>query len=85
MVGQPFQHIADIDHQRARWRGNRQPAPAAIQQFEPRFLRPQQQRDEIDVAMRRLRNKIDEGFEPKLIHTVRGMGYVLEQQDELAC
>lgn len=39
----------------------------------------------IDVAMRRLRNKIDEGFEPKLIHTVRGMGYVLEQQDELAC
>ncbi len=32
----------------------------------------------IDVAVRRLRAKIDEGFEPKLIHTVRGMGYVLE-------
>lgn len=32
----------------------------------------------IDVAVRRLRVKIDEGFEPKLIHTVRGMGYVLE-------
>jgi two-component system copper resistance phosphate regulon response regulator CusR len=32
----------------------------------------------IDVAVRRLRLKIDEGFELKLIHTVRGMGYVLE-------
>ena len=32
----------------------------------------------IDVAIRRLRAKIDEGFELKLIHTVRGMGYVLE-------
>ena len=32
----------------------------------------------IDVAVRRLRVKIDEGFEPRLIHTVRGMGYVLE-------
>lgn len=32
----------------------------------------------IDVAVRRLRAKIDEGFEPKLIRTVRGMGYVLE-------
>ncbi len=32
----------------------------------------------IEVAMRRLRAKIDDGFEPKLIQTVRGMGYVLE-------
>lgn len=32
----------------------------------------------IDVAIRRLRAKIDEGFEPKLIHTVRGMGYALD-------
>jgi two-component system copper resistance phosphate regulon response regulator CusR len=32
----------------------------------------------IDVAVRRLRLKIDEGFQLKLIHTVRGMGYVLE-------
>jgi len=32
----------------------------------------------IDVAVRRLRAKVDDGFEPKLIHTVRGMGYVLE-------
>jgi two-component system copper resistance phosphate regulon response regulator CusR len=32
----------------------------------------------IDVAIRRLRAKVDDGFEPKLIRTVRGMGYVLE-------
>jgi two-component system, OmpR family, copper resistance phosphate regulon response regulator CusR len=32
----------------------------------------------IEVAMRRLRAKIDDPFEPKLIHTVRGMGYVLD-------
>ncbi|MDQ3061178.1 MAG: heavy metal response regulator transcription factor [Pseudomonadota bacterium] len=32
----------------------------------------------IEVAMRRLRGKIDDGFEPRLIQTVRGMGYVLE-------
>jgi two-component system copper resistance phosphate regulon response regulator CusR len=32
----------------------------------------------IEVAVRRLRAKVDDGFEPKLIQTVRGMGYVLE-------
>lgn len=32
----------------------------------------------IDVAVRRLRSKIDEGFDVKLIRTVRGMGYVLD-------
>ena len=32
----------------------------------------------IEVAMRRLRAKVDDSFEPKLIRTVRGMGYVLE-------
>lgn len=32
----------------------------------------------IEVAMRRLRAKVDDGFEPKLIRTIRGMGYVLE-------
>ncbi|WP_313953418.1 heavy metal response regulator transcription factor [Accumulibacter sp.] len=32
----------------------------------------------IDVAVRRLRAKVDEPFDPKLIRTVRGMGYVLE-------
>jgi two-component system copper resistance phosphate regulon response regulator CusR len=32
----------------------------------------------IDVAVRRLRAKVDDGYEQKLIHTARGMGYVLE-------
>ena len=32
----------------------------------------------IEVAMRRLRAKVDDAFEPKLVRTVRGMGYVLE-------
>ncbi|MDP1595391.1 transcriptional activator protein CopR [mine drainage metagenome] len=32
----------------------------------------------IEVAMRRLRAKVDDNFEPKLIQTIRGMGYVLE-------
>lgn len=32
----------------------------------------------VEVAVRRLRAKIDDHFEPKLIHTVRGMGYVME-------
>ena len=33
----------------------------------------------IEVAMRRLRNKVDDPFPTKLIKTVRGMGYVLEE------
>ena len=32
----------------------------------------------LDVAVSRLRSKVDDGFDTKLIHTVRGMGYVLE-------
>src|SRR5690554_6802199 len=36
----------------------------------------------IDVAIRRLRAKIDDDFEPKLIHTVRGMGYMLDLNSE---
>lgn len=32
----------------------------------------------IEVAVRRLRAKIDDGFEPKLIRTIRGMGYVID-------
>lgn len=34
----------------------------------------------VDVAIRRLRQKVDDPFEKKLIHTVRGMGYLLEDQ-----
>ena len=33
----------------------------------------------VDVYVRRLREKIDAGFEPKLLHTVRGSGYVLKE------
>ena len=36
----------------------------------------------VDVAIRRLRSKVDEPFAGKLIHTVRGMGYVLEDRRE---
>ncbi len=36
----------------------------------------------IDVAVRRLRAKIDDEFEIKLIRTVRGMGYVLETPEQ---
>ncbi|MBC3868608.1 heavy metal response regulator transcription factor [Undibacterium oligocarboniphilum] len=36
----------------------------------------------IEVAVRRLRTKIDEGQDVKLIQTVRGMGYVLENPEE---
>jgi two-component system, OmpR family, copper resistance phosphate regulon response regulator CusR len=36
----------------------------------------------IDVAVRRLRAKVDDGFEVKLIQTVRGIGYVLESPDK---
>lgn len=36
----------------------------------------------IDVAIRRLRAKIDDDFERKLIHTVRGMGYMLDASGE---
>lgn len=35
----------------------------------------------VEVAVRRLRAKVDDPFEPKLIHTVRGMGYVLELRE----
>ena len=35
----------------------------------------------IDVAIRRLRAKVDDAFSPKLIHTVRGMGYTLDLPD----
>ena len=38
----------------------------------------------IEVAMRRLRAKVDDAYEVKLIQTVRGMGYVLEAPEESA-
>lgn len=35
----------------------------------------------VEVAVRRLRAKIDEPFQKKLVHTVRGFGYVMEERD----
>jgi two-component system copper resistance phosphate regulon response regulator CusR len=35
----------------------------------------------VDVHVRRLRAKVDDPFEHKLIHTARGIGYVLEQRE----
>lgn len=34
----------------------------------------------VDVHIRRLRSKVDDPFPAKLIHTVRGMGYLLEKR-----
>ncbi len=36
----------------------------------------------VDVYIRNLRRKIDDPFDQKLIHTVRGAGYRLWAQDE---
>jgi two-component system copper resistance phosphate regulon response regulator CusR len=36
----------------------------------------------LEVAIRRLRSKVDDPFPKKLIHTVRGIGYVLEPRAE---
>lgn len=33
----------------------------------------------VDVYIRRLRMKMDDDFEPKLLHTVRGVGYILRE------
>ena len=38
----------------------------------------------VEVAVRRLRAKVDDDFTPKLIRTVRGMGYVLEDSAGVA-
>ena len=32
----------------------------------------------VEVAIKRLRAKVDNAFSPKLLHTIRGMGYVME-------
>ena len=34
----------------------------------------------VDVAIKRLRRKVDEPFDMRLIHSVRGMGYVVEER-----
>ena len=36
----------------------------------------------VEVAVRRLRGKLDDPFKQKLLHTIRGMGYVLEVREQ---
>jgi len=36
----------------------------------------------VDVYLNYLRGKVDEGFKPKLLHTVRGFGYVLREETD---
>ncbi len=36
----------------------------------------------VDVVIRRIRAKTDDPYSVKLIHTIRGVGYVLEQREE---
>jgi two-component system, OmpR family, copper resistance phosphate regulon response regulator CusR len=36
----------------------------------------------IDAQIARLRRKIDDRFKPKLLHTIRGVGFVLKEEDE---
>jgi two-component system, OmpR family, copper resistance phosphate regulon response regulator CusR len=36
----------------------------------------------IDVHVARLRRKLDDGFDRKLLHTVRGVGFILREEDE---
>ena len=38
----------------------------------------------VEVAIKRLRDKIDAPFPQKLLHTIRGMGYVLELRQDAA-
>ncbi|CAP44962.1 two-component response regulator [Bordetella petrii] len=36
----------------------------------------------VEVAVRRLRSKIDDPFDAKLLHTIRGMGYLIEYRPD---
>jgi two-component system copper resistance phosphate regulon response regulator CusR len=38
----------------------------------------------VEVAIKRLRAKIDASYMPKLLHTIRGMGYVMELREDEA-
>ena len=52
VVGQPLQHVADIDHQSPRRRRDVQPFAIRVLQLQPGLLGPQQKRDDVDVLMR---------------------------------
>ena len=57
--------------------------PVSRQQLLENFWSPSQppRANVVNVAMGRLRRKIDAGFEKKFIHTVHGVGYVAEYRD----
>lgn len=46
-------------------------------------IEPVDQANVIEVTVRRLRIKVDNPFEVKLLHTVRGVGYILQDRSEL--
>jgi len=52
VVGQPLEHIADVDDHRTLRRIDREPFAVAVEQLEPRFFGPEQHRDEVDILMR---------------------------------
>jgi heavy metal response regulator len=37
----------------------------------------------VDVFVNRIRNKIDKGYDEKLIHTIRGVGYVMREMENV--
>jgi hypothetical protein len=51
-VGQPLQHVADIDDQLALVGGDRQPVAVAVEQLQPGLLGAEQQGDGVDVLVR---------------------------------
>ena len=51
VVGQPLQHVADIDHQGPRGRSDVQPLPVRVLQLQTGLLGPQQQGDDVDVLV----------------------------------
>jgi two-component system copper resistance phosphate regulon response regulator CusR len=65
-------HLADLELdllRRKAWRGGERLA-----------LTFDSDTNVVEVAIRRLRAKLDDPFPTKLLHTVRGMGYVLEER-----
>ena len=52
MVGQPLQHIADIDRQAAGWRRHCHPAAIGAEDFQPGFFCTKQKRDKVDILVR---------------------------------
>ena len=47
-------------------------------QWAPLHLNAEVLPNSVEVYMRHLRKKVDDGYKPTLLHTVRGFGYKLE-------